>query len=61
MQRDPSGLYAAAEGSDSINIPGLSFPYTPPEAIHLELDTDTLPIEECLDRVITLMEHEKII
>ena len=61
VQRDPSGLYAAAEGSDSINIPGLSFPYTPPEAIHLELDTDTLSIEECLDRVITLMDHEKII
>lgn len=61
MQRDPSGLYAAAEGSVSTNIPGLSFPYTPPEAIHLELDTDALSIEECLDRVVTLMDHKKII
>ena len=61
VQRDPSGLYAAAEGSDSINIPGLSFPFTPPETIHLELDTDALSTEECLDRVITLMEQEKII
>ncbi len=61
VQRDPSGLYAAAEGSNSINIPGLSFPYTPPEAIHLELDTEALSIEECLDRVITLMGQEKII
>jgi len=61
VQRDPSGLYAAAEGSDSINIPGLSFPFTPPETIHLELDTDALSTEECLDRVITLMEQGKII
>ena len=61
VQRDPSGLYAAAEGSNSINIPGLSFPFTPPEAIHLELDTEALSIEECLDRVITLMGQEKII
>ncbi|MBS24117.1 MAG: sulfate adenylyltransferase subunit CysN [Gammaproteobacteria bacterium] len=61
VQRDPSGLYAAAEGSNSINIPGLSFPFTPPEAIHLELDTEALSIEECLDRVITLMSQEKII
>ncbi|MCH2323881.1 MAG: sulfate adenylyltransferase subunit CysN [Pseudomonadales bacterium] len=61
MQRDPSGLYAAAEGSDSTNIPGLSFPYTPPESIHLELDTDALSIEECLDKVVILINHKKII
>ena len=61
MQRDPSGLYAAAEGSDSTNIPGLSFPYTPPESIHLELDTDALSIEECLDKVVMLINHKKII
>jgi len=61
VQRDPSGLYAAAEGSDSINIPGLSFPFTPPETIHLELDTDALSIEECLDKVVILINHKKII
>ncbi len=61
IQRDPSGLYAAAEGKESTDIPGLSFPYTPPDSIHLELDTDTLSIEECLDRVIKLMEEEEII
>ncbi|MCH7816532.1 MAG: sulfate adenylyltransferase subunit CysN [Proteobacteria bacterium] len=61
IQRDPSGLYAAAEGSDSTDIPGLSFPYDPPELTHLELDTAALSIEECLDRVTKLMLAEKII
>ena len=61
IQRDPSGLYAAAEGSGSANIPGLSFPYESPSLTHLELDTAELSLEDCLDRVIRLMESEAII
>jgi len=61
IQRDPSGLYAAAEGSDSTDIPGLSFPYSPPEVTHLELDTDELSVDECLDAVLKLMRNESII
>ncbi|NKB34151.1 MAG: sulfate adenylyltransferase subunit CysN [Pseudomonadales bacterium] len=61
VQRDPSGLYAAAEGTDSTDIPGLSFPYTPPEFVHLELDTEALSIDACLDRVVQLMLDEEII
>ena len=61
IQRDPSGLYAAAEGSDSADIPGLSFPYEAPSLTHLELDTAELSLEDCLDRVIKLMESEGII
>lgn len=61
IQRDPSGLYAAAEGTDSKDIPGLSFPYVPPDAIHLELDTSALSIEACLDEVIKLMTDEELI
>ncbi len=61
MQRDPSGLYASAEGSGSSDIPGVSFPYTPPEVVHLELDTAALSVEQCLKQVIKLMRAEKII
>lgn len=61
VQRDPSGLYAAAEGSSSTDIPGLSFPYEPPEEAHLELDTGNLSIEECLQKIIELMESAEII
>jgi bifunctional enzyme CysN/CysC len=61
MQRDPSGLYAAAEGSTSADIPGLSFPYEPPSLTHLELNTAEISPEECLNQLIKLMETEGII
>ncbi len=61
IQRDPSGLYAAAEGSESSDIPGLSFPYDAPEVTHLQLDTSALSIDECLEKVIKIMRDEAII
>ena len=59
--RDPSGLYAAAEGAESTNIPGLSFPYSAPEVTQLELDTSALSVDECLEKVLKLMRDEEII
>jgi len=61
IQRDPSGLYAAATGNDSKNIPGLSFPYDEPEYTNLELDTATIDVEECLQQVLKLLREENII
>lgn len=61
IQRDPSGLYAAAESSDSGDIPGLSFPYLPPEVTHLDLDTAELSVEQCLDAVVGLLRQREII
>lgn len=60
-QRDPSGLYAAAELSGSADLPGVSFPYDEPENPDLVLDTETLSIEKCLSQVIRLMKDRKII
>jgi len=61
QQRDPSGLYAAAENTDSPDIPGVSFPYDAPENLDLELDTAEISIDDCLDRVIALMKERKVI
>ncbi|GAB5498070.1 MAG: sulfate adenylyltransferase subunit CysN [Pseudohongiellaceae bacterium] len=61
VQRDPSGLYASAEGSESADIPGVSFPYDAPEQIHLELDTSALSVEQCLEKVLQLMQQEGIV
>jgi bifunctional enzyme CysN/CysC len=59
--RDPSGLYAADEGTESTDIPGLSFPYSAPEVTQLELDTSALSVDECLEKVLKLMRDEEII
>lgn len=61
IQRDPSGLYAAAEGTESSDIPGLSFPYSVPEVVHLELDTQAMSVDQCLEKVLKLMRDEEII
>jgi len=61
VQRDPSGLYTSAEASDTDDIPGISFDYKPPEQVHLELDTNQLDVDSCLDKVIALMQQEQII
>ena len=61
IQRDPSGLYASAEAAGSEDIPGISFEYKPPEHVHLELDTEKLDADACVDQVIALMKKEQII
>ena len=61
IQRDPSGLYAAAEGAESSDVPGLSFPYNAPEVVHLELDTAALSVDECLEKVLRFMREKEII
>ncbi len=61
QQRDPSGIYAAAETTGSAEIPGITFAYPKPEHVDLELDTNTLTVEDCLDQVIELMQGKGII
>ncbi len=52
-QRDPQGLYAAAGD----NIPGESFPYDIPLDADLVIDTQSLPIEECVKQVLALLRE----
>ncbi|MDP2091901.1 MAG: adenylyl-sulfate kinase, partial [Pseudohongiella sp.] len=61
QQRDPSGIYAAAEATGSAEVPGITFAYLKPEHVDLELDTNTLTVEDCLDQVIELMQAKSII
>jgi bifunctional enzyme CysN/CysC len=60
-QRDPSGLYTASESTERADIPGVSFPYEPPETADLVLDTEALSITECIEQIIKLMKSEDII
>jgi bifunctional enzyme CysN/CysC len=61
QQRDPSGIYAAAETTGYVDVPGISFPYSRPEHVDLELDTSALSVEDCLDQVVQLMQERGII
>ena len=61
IERDPSGLYASSGNGKTNNVPGLSFTYQKPEEHHLELDTAALTINECLDKVMSLLKKNSII
>lgn len=60
-QRDPSGIYAANANIPSGNVPGISFPYEPPENADLVLATDQLDISACTEKVMTLLKSRKAI
>ena len=61
VKRDPSGLYASSENEPSDTVPGVSSTYENPEYSHLELDTDALNVQECLDKIVTLLEENKVL
>lgn len=61
VKRDPSGLYASSENETSDTVPGVSSTYENPEYSHLELDTDALNVQECLDKIVTLLEENKVL
>lgn len=57
QQRDPQGLYAAADD----NIPGESFPYDVPGNADLVIDTESLSVEESAKQVIDLLRKRGVI
>jgi bifunctional enzyme CysN/CysC len=61
QQRDPSGLYAAAQNRDAGNVPGISFPFEAPENPDLVLPTDQMTVEECVERVINLLKERQVL
>lgn len=60
-QRDQEGHYARADAGEIANVPGVSAVYEPPIAPDLVLPTDQLPLDECVARVIALLESHGVI
>jgi bifunctional enzyme CysN/CysC len=54
-QRDPEGHYKLAEQGE-IAMPGLTTPYEPPAEADLVLETDKLPVDQCVEQLIGLLE-----
>ena len=60
-QRDPSGLYAADANAPSGQVPGVSFPFEAAVDADLVLDTGSTPLAECIEQVLSLLKHRKIL
>lgn len=57
-ERDVKGLYKRARAGEIPEFTGISSPYEEPDNPELILDTGTLPLELCVERVISLL-HER--
>lgn len=58
-ERDVKGMYKRARAGEIKNFTGISSPYEVPVNPELSIDTASMPLEKCIDRVVSyLMERE---
>jgi adenylylsulfate kinase len=57
-RRDVKGLYARARRGEIPNFTGIDDPFEPPERPELTLDTRGLTVEQCVEKVLTLVEDQ---
>lgn len=60
-QRDVKGLYKKARTGLIKNYTGISSPYEAPDNPALRLDSGLVPLEECVEQVISLLQINEII
>ena len=59
--RDPDGHYARADSGEIANFPGVSADYEVPTSPDLTLPTHELLVDQCVDRIVELLEQRKSI
>jgi bifunctional enzyme CysN/CysC len=60
-QRDSEGHYKLAESGDMPLFPGISSPYEAPARPDLVLETDKLPVDQCVERILALLTSRGIV
>ena len=60
-ERDPKGLYKKAMAGQIDNFTGISHPYEEPLHPEILLETGQLTIDECVNKILTYLQHNKII
>jgi len=57
-RRDPKGLYKKARAGLISDFTGISAPYEEPTAPEISLDTSSLSVKSCVDRVVAHLEND---
>ncbi len=55
-ERDDRGMYDAADAGEIDGFPGVSADYDRPADVDLQLDTSRQSVEECVDRIIAVLQ-----
>jgi bifunctional enzyme CysN/CysC len=58
-RRDEQGAYKKADRGEIGEFPGVSAPYDEPESPDIVMDTDKLTVDECVDKIIRLLEKRR--
>jgi adenylylsulfate kinase len=59
--RDVKGLYRRARAGEISDFTGISSPYEEPRKPELTVDTGSLPIDECVEKVLAVLRQRGII
>ena len=59
-ERDQEGLYGAADAGEIANFPGVSFEYEAPDDPAIVLPTHEIDVDECVSRIVQLLEQRGI-
>ena len=59
--RDPKGLYKKARKGEITNMTGVTAPYEEPESSELVVDTNLMPLNKCVDRLVDFLIVSKVI
>jgi bifunctional enzyme CysN/CysC len=59
-QRDTDGHYKQADAGDMPLFPGVTSPYEAPATPDLVLETDKLPVDQCVERVVALLHKRGV-
>jgi bifunctional enzyme CysN/CysC len=54
-QREQHGMYAKAESGEVPDFPGISAPYDVPHGAEVTVDTASLSVDECVDRIVAAL------
>ncbi len=60
-QRDTDGHYQLADSGEMPLFPGVSSPYEPPVSPDLVLETDKLPVDQCVAKIVELLKARGIL
>ena len=60
-QRDTDGHYELADSGEIAMFPGVSSPYEPPASPDLVLETDKLPVDQCVERILALLSSRGVL
>jgi adenylyl-sulfate kinase len=61
MKRDPKNLYQKALAGEISEFTGITSPYEPPQTPEIEVNTDELSVEVCVQRILERMVKKQIL